>query len=804
MKDRFHLIGIGGIGMSALARFLMAGQSQVSGSDPSSSGEGEKLESEGVKVYKAHQASNVDSKETTVVYSTAIPKDNPELLEAQKLGCKIWHRSDLLAYLMEKYQSIAISGTHGKTSTSALLSHVLMTSKLSPSFVVGGLVLPMNCNSQVGKGKYFVAEADESDGSFLKYHPSYAILTNLEADHLNHYKDLEEIKDAFLQFSKQVQKKEWLFWCKDCRNLSSLNLPGISYGFNKNADLVVSHFKQKGFSSSFDISFQGKKYCNIELSMIGPHNALNAAAIFGLSLLLGLDENLIREAFKTFLGIKRRAEKKGEAFHISIYDDYAHHPTEVSCLLKSFRQAFPKRRIIAFFQPHRYSRFIPFKDDFAASFKKASEVWVSDVYSAGEPKEPNLNMNEYALEIESRSSVKARYVPLEEALKVFEKEIRPFDIFLTIGAGDITQFGIKAFDKVKEIKPKLKVGLIKGSKSYEHYVSLVSARFFEKSCDLDLIDLSVYTISPDGTWSLQEGGKEKELTIEQVVSRLLKKDIMMPILHGREGEDGMIQGFLRTLNLPFIGPSYALSSFNMNKVWMKLFVQSLGIETPKGVYFTEKEWRGGMDKKIAHIEKTLKYPLAIKPANMGSTIGVSFAKNALELKDAIDNVFKLDHVAIVEKRIFARELEVSCLDSEEGLIVTGPGEVKSDARFYNYEAKYSQNPIEKIVEPNLCLKISSRCRELAKQIYQKMQMKGYCRIDFFLTKGDRLIFAEVNTQPGTTPRSLFQRTLLAKGFKDNELINQMIIDGLYRHRLEEQKSMKIKHFLTSIKDVTHK
>ena len=438
-KNDFHLIGIGGIGMSALAHLLLAQKCSVTGSDSSKGEAVEKLTDQGARIYASHKEENLKKSSTTVVFSTAINKDNPEMKKAKLLGCDLWHRSDLLAHLMQSYQSLAVTGTHGKTSTSALLSHTLIIAEESPSFVIGGLINPQNTNGQVGSGRYFVAEADESDLSFLKYFPNHAIVTNLEIDHLDHYKDYNEIESCFKQFISQVQQN--LLWCYDCENLRKISPKGLSYGYHKEADIVISNATQMGFKCIFDLKVAGKLYPKIELSMIGKHNISNAAAVFGLCIKLGIDEQAVRKAFSSFLGVKRRAEKIGEHQEIQIYDDYAHHPTEVNCMLSSFRESFPKRRIIALFQPHRYSRLMPLKKAFSNSFAHATEVWVTDVFSAGEPINEDFSMHCFVEEIEKSSLASSCYIPKDQLLDHFKKHIRPFDVLITIGAGDVTNFG---------------------------------------------------------------------------------------------------------------------------------------------------------------------------------------------------------------------------------------------------------------------------------------------------------------------------------------------------------------------------
>ncbi len=802
-KNNFHLIGIGGIGMSALAHLLLAQKYTVSGSDPSQSDILVGLSAKGASIFEGHHAQNIEAKETTVVYSTAIAETNPEIVQARSLGCNLWHRSDLLAHLMHPYQSIAITGTHGKTTTSALVSHVLMVANQSPSFMIGGLLRPQNINGLAGDGKYFVAEADESDKSFLKYFPHYSIITNVEADHLDHYRDLEEIKDSFKQFITQV--KTSLVWCYDCKTLQEISPKGISYGFHEKADIRITRAEQKGFKCSFDLCILGKDYLNIELPMIGKHNVLNGAAVFGLALKIGIDEAFIRQGLASFSGVKRRAEKIGEHHNIQIFDDYAHHPTELRCMLKSFKEAFPKRRVIALFQPHRYSRLLPFQEEFAHSFEDADEVWLTDVYAAGETFSGEFSIKNLACQVEKASKTKTHYVAKKELLNFFSKEIRPFDVLITVGAGDITSFGKEALKELQAKGSTLKLAMICGSISYEHYVSLFSSRFIIENYNADFMELKIFRILPTGQWTIcdKQLNSIQNLTMIEVVQELQECDVVLPVLHGRCGEDGMIQGFLTALQVAYCGTSYSQSALNMNKIWMKLFVEQLKIPVPKGLDFSKEEWLSDLPNCLTEIEKKLPFPIVVKPASSGSTLGVSFVNNKVDLIKAIEDVFAMDTQVVIEEQIFGKDLEVSCFETEEGLVITHPGEVRSDVREYNYVAKYSQNPIEKIVRANISTELAESCRALAKKIYCAMQIKSYTRIDFFLTQDGQLIFAEVNTHPGMTPRSLFQRTLISHGIEAKEVINQMVIDAMYRRRQDYKKSLQIGQYLELIKDVTH-
>ena len=327
--------------MSGLARLLLGRKLPVTGSDITSSYVTEGLIKEGAKVYFGHSAQHI-TPDMRVIYTSDIRPDNPEFLAAQQLKCPLMHRSELLAELMRGYKTLAIAGTHGKTTTTALLTHVLREAKYDPSFAVGG-VLPKLHNSGHGSGDYFVAEADESDGTFLRYSPWGAIVTNIDLDHLDHYKSENALIEAFQAFMEKVSVKDHLFWCGDDVRLHSLQPAGISYGFGEENQLRASHFYQEGWNSLFDIYFQGRHYPKIQLARIGKHNVLNALAVFGMATSIGISENTIRQAFQTFEGVGMRCEKKGEAYGIQFIDDYAHHPTEIQCTLNGLREAVQGR-----------------------------------------------------------------------------------------------------------------------------------------------------------------------------------------------------------------------------------------------------------------------------------------------------------------------------------------------------------------------------------------------------------------------------------------------------------------------------
>lgn len=446
----YHFIGIGGIGMSGLARILLQRQSKVSGSDLNRSLLLEALEREGASVYIGHEACHVPT-EGKVVYSSDIALENVEYKEAEKKGLSLIHRSSLLQELMGGYFPLLVTGTHGKTTTSSLLAHTLAFSDQKPSYSIGGIVQSLKTNGASDEGRWFVAEADESDGSFLAYKSYGAIITNIDLDHLNFWKTEENLLEGFFKFYQKIEHKEFVFWCADDQRLSSLNLEGFSYGFSDQASLKIEKAVHLGFNSIFSFSWKGKHYQEVEVPLIGTHNVLNAAAVFGLCLQIGLDEVAIRSAFKQFLGVKRRSEKKGESSGIVFYDDYAHHPVEIKATLSAFRKASEGKRLVVLFQPHRFTRTRDCFEEFAPALQEADYIVLTDVYSAGEdPIDQITSENLYKTLVQLNSS-NACYVSKENLLEQCMLILKPGDVVVTMGAGDVTQIGPLLLSKLDRL-----------------------------------------------------------------------------------------------------------------------------------------------------------------------------------------------------------------------------------------------------------------------------------------------------------------------------------------------------------------
>lgn len=450
MFEKYHFIGIGGIGMSGLARMLLSKNVPVTGSDLAPTYITEGLMREGAKIFIGHYSTNI-TYDTTVIYSSDIKLDNPEYMEAVRLKCPLLHRSDLLKLLMTDHRLLSIAGTHGKTTTTALLAAVLMAAKLDPSYAVGGMMKSSQTNAAYGSGQYFIAEADESDGTFLKYHSYGAIVTNIDLDHMNFFQTEENLIEAFRTFFSQVSMPQHLFWCGDDPRLNGLSLPGTSYGHGQHNALRILKAEQKGWRLNFDLNLYGEIYRKIELNLIGNHNVMNAAAVFGLALSLGINEEDIRLAFASFEGVNRRCDKKGDVNNILIVDDYAHHPTEIRTTLQGIRQAIGKRRLIAVYQPHRYTRTRDCMGTFGGIFDVANETIITEIYASNELEIPGVNHQALIHELRKATpSLALRHIPRKEIVKSLVQFLQPDDVVVTLGAGDITKVGAELAKQLQE------------------------------------------------------------------------------------------------------------------------------------------------------------------------------------------------------------------------------------------------------------------------------------------------------------------------------------------------------------------
>ncbi len=435
--------------MSSLARILLESGYDVSGSDISATPITESLRSLGANISLGQKAENV-SPSQTVVFSTDIKANNPEYQAAVELKCEMMHRSDCLLQLTKGKKILAVGGTHGKTTTSSLLAWVMEVCGLSPTFAIGGIVTNFSTNGKAGEGPYFVAEADESDGTLAKYCSHGGIITNIGLDHMDHYQTEESLLDCFRTFFSQVQNRGLCFWCGDDERLKKMNPAGITYGFEQGNQLRADNFRQDGWRSTVDVAFEGRKYADIEISLAGRHNVLNAVAVFGLALKLGAREPKVREGLKSFKGIARRCEIKGEKNGILFLDDYAHHPTEIRATLKAIRDANPHRRIVAVFQPHRYTRTRDCMGTYGQIFNSVDQVIVTDIHAAGESPIPGVEVPVILSELQKDSLANCSYLPRDGLSRKLPSILEKGDVVVTLGAGNITKVGSETLETFAE------------------------------------------------------------------------------------------------------------------------------------------------------------------------------------------------------------------------------------------------------------------------------------------------------------------------------------------------------------------
>ncbi len=448
----FHFIGVGGIGMSALAYILAKRDLPVSGSDIRASHITNRLEKVGATIFTSQEADNFEriswgnhehlqKQSVQVVCSTAIGKDNLEYQEAIALGYPIYHRADLLAALIKDYQSIAVAGTHGKTTTSSLIAYMLLESGLDPTVIIGGEVSAWEGNARLGKSKYLVAEADESDGSLVQHHPAFGIITNIELDHPDHYDSLDQLVGIFQQFAKQ---SETVVACVDCPVVQKYIKAQLTYSLNpeSGANYIATSIVHSPYGSQAEVWENGVWLGNISLELSGDHNISNALAAIAVGRKLGLNFATIANALSSFEGAKRRFEYKGTYQGATLIDDYAHHPSEICCTLQAGRarlKQYKAERLIAIFQPHRYSRTVAFLEDFAKCFAEADVVIVTDIYSAGEKNTEGIN-GEIVADYISKYHDQVYFHPHLQTLSEFLVDfLEPFDLTLFLGAGNLNQ-----------------------------------------------------------------------------------------------------------------------------------------------------------------------------------------------------------------------------------------------------------------------------------------------------------------------------------------------------------------------------
>ena len=453
-KEKYHFIAIGGIGMSGLAKYLLQEGFEVSGSDINDSKYIDEIRSLGAKVYIGHDEKNVPEK-CVVVASSAIRESNPEIQKAKRLGLPILHRSDVLKILSERSKCfIGYAGTHGKTTTSGLSSYVMEKASLEPSYVVGGIIPELHTNANYKTDNYFIAELDESDGTIVKYSPNLVVVNNLEPDHLDFYKNgLESILETFETFLSNMRENGIVMANMDNEGVKRLvkhfsqtplahNAEFVTYSIGGNTDYSAKNIEYNEDYTKFDIFHKSEFKTRLKICLKGVHNVYNSLAVWASLNEAGVDMNLVSPHFATFTGMGRRFQKVGEFNGISIYDDYAHHPTEIKATLSSSK-SFKNKNVIAVFQPHRYTRLQNLWNEFMGAFSHVNKVIVTDVYAASEDPIDGVNSEAFVNELKEKSDVPCEYASgsIKDVAEKLYPTLKPNDIVIGLGAGTITNLG---------------------------------------------------------------------------------------------------------------------------------------------------------------------------------------------------------------------------------------------------------------------------------------------------------------------------------------------------------------------------
>jgi len=450
---KIHFVGIGGIGMSGIAEVLLNLGYQISGSDLREGETTLRLASLGAEIYYGHAAENLVDVDV-VVTSTAVRKDNPEVAEAHRRKVPVIPRAEMLAELMRMKYGIAVAGTHGKTTTTSMVATVLHHGGIDPTAVIGGRLDMFGSNAKLGQGKFLVAEADESDGSFLKLSPTIAIVTNIDADHLDFYTDLDQIKETFVDFLNKIPFYGLAVLCLDDPGvqeiLPSVNKRYATYGLSKQADIRAVDIEHNAGRTAFTAVIEGKQAGRISFNMPGEHNVLNALACVAVCHELGMSFSEIADGFKDFGGVGRRFQVKYEGHGVMVVDDYGHHPVEIRATLAAARKGWDKR-VVTVFQPHRYSRTKALFDDFLTAFYQSDVLIITDIYAASEDPIPGVDAADLVSGIAEHGHKNVRHISGNDAIVAHLEEIvEDGDMVITLGAGNIWQLGEAFAERLKQ------------------------------------------------------------------------------------------------------------------------------------------------------------------------------------------------------------------------------------------------------------------------------------------------------------------------------------------------------------------
>ncbi len=805
LQDRFHLIGVGGAGMSALARWLAELGASVSGSDLHESPTLAELRSRGIRAYTPHDPDQMGDP-TWVVVSDAVHPDNPEVIEAMRRGLPLWRRSQLMGWLLKPYRTIAVSGTHGKTTTTAMIAAILEEAGYDPLVLLGGDWMhthpPWAGNIRLGKGEWAIVEACEAYESFLDLQPEIALVTNVEPDHLDYHGTFENLQRSFVRFCQHVRPSGHTICCGDNQGVQAVckwlhahgrrERPPLLYGFGEMNDLRAeilervpngTHFRVaptpalpvdgEGVAVSPPSTGEVRRGAKTDfyLPFPGDHNVQNALGAIAIAQILHIPIEVQQRALAAFRGVKRRQELIGEVAGITFVDDYAHHPTEIEATLAALRQRFPNRRLVVLYQPHLYSRTRDQLEGLIRSLVAADSVVITDIYPAREKPIPGVSASLIADGLLEQGHPSVFYVPVKEQIPArLLPHLVEGDVVVTMGAGDIDRVApmlIRLLEARGQVR-RLRIAVLMGGDSPERDVSLLSGMRVLQALDPDrFIGIPVDPARLHGSeefWGLLD------------LLQGERPDLAFIALHGRHGEDGAIQGLLEMLGIPYTGSGILASALAMNKYAAKIVLQSVGLTTPPGVLVHHAQLPDDFAPFDVPGITNLQLPLIVKPNEGGSTLGTTRVWEWEQLPRALRKAFAYDERALIEDLIEGVEVSVPVIGTRHPRPLP-PVEIVPRTGFYGFQAKYTPGMTDEIVPARLPDETLELLQATALRAHLALGCRSMSRVDIILREFTPFIL-EVNSIPGLTPTSLLPRSAEAAGISFSQLITRLIEDAL--------------------------
>ncbi len=737
-EKRFFLVGIGGAGMSSLALMLNSQGCAVAGSDSTPSDVTTKLIAEGIEVHIGHSEEPVKPGDQVVLSDAIDLKISPEVRAAHGYRCPLFRRSQLLGWILRDKKVIAVTGTHGKTTTTGMIGASLQAAGLDPTIVVGAVIPEFGTSVVAGKGEYAIVEACEAYDSFHDLSPQVVVLTNLEMDHVDFHGDFDNLKGSVSRFVNSLPSDGELIYCAEDHGAEEIAL-----------------------------KYSGKKdgYGKVDwtLRIPGEHNRLNAGAANALWSYLGLSSDQAAKAKKrlqAFGGAERRLQVMQDG-DVTVIDDYAHHPTEIVASLSALKERYLDRRLVVVYQPHLYSRTKDLIAEFARALDIADHVVITDIYPAREAPIAGIS----SARIAEKLTKTVDYVPVRHLLPRFvAMKSRKGDVIVGMGAGNIAEFAPAliaelANDRVRRFlegeKVSLKVDVAYGGDSPEREVSLHSGRAIfqaltESGHDAKLIDVSELLLSR-GDLSRFVGAD--------------RPDVVILAVHGTHAEDGAIQGLFELLHIPYTGSGLQASAVAMDKNTTKTILAQAGLPVPKG------QLVHSADEPI-HLSP----PLVVKPNAQGSTVGLTFVETEAELKEAVRKASAFEGGVLVEEWLRGMETSTPVLGDR----ALSPVEIAPASGRYDFDSKYTPGATEEIVPARLPKHLIEKAQAQALAAHRALGCEGATRTDMIVV-GEELVILEVNTLPGMTPTSLLPNSAKEAGIDFNSLVDWIVRDALTRY-----------------------